>query len=109
MTTPYTNMHRLLGEQLDELLALVWEVDEQLQPAVAEFEEPSHQPTVPFARLISAARFLHRQHTVDAKAAVASAPGEDDSCGARQSNPCSVHAALSFYLVQPDEIVLSKI
>lgn len=109
MTTLYTTMDRLIGEHLDELLTLGWEVDEQLRSAAIETDEPSHQPTMPFARLISAVRLLYQKHTVDAKGRCRICTERGRFWRRMRVQQCFVHAVLSFYLVQSDEVVLSEI
>ena len=109
MTTLYTTMDRLIGEHLDELLALGWEVDEQLRSAATETDEPSHQPTMPFVRVISAVRLLHQKHTVDAKGRCRICTERRRFWHRTRTQPCTVHSAFSFYLTQSDELVLSEI
>ncbi len=109
MTTLYTTVDRLIGEQLDELLALGWEVDEQLEPLTAETDEFSHQPAMPFVRLISAVRFLYQKHAVDAKGRCRICIERGRLWRRTRAQPCTVHAALSFYLTQHDDLVLAEL
>jgi len=108
MTTIYETTDRLIGEHVDELLALAWDIDEQPRPMSAEADERGHRPTMPFVRLIAAVHLLYQQHGVDAK-------GRCHICAERtrvwctRTRPCTVYAALSFFLTQPDELVLHDI
>jgi hypothetical protein len=69
MTTLYEVTDRLIGEQLDALLPLGWQIDELLHSAIVEPANRREDPdrTMRFVRLISAARLLYQQHTVDRK------------------------------------------
>ena len=90
MTTIYHTTDRLIDEQLDALFATAWQLDNQ------------------FARLVAAARSLHEQHRVNAK-------GRCRICSRRpplrctSMRICTVYAALSFYLTQPNDLVLREI
>jgi hypothetical protein len=110
VTTLYDVTDRLIGEHLHALLALGWQVDELLRTALAEpaATEDSAEPTTPFVRLISAARLLYHHHTIDTKGRcrICTRPSRGRRAPTR---PCTVHAALSFYLLQPDELVLREI
>ena len=81
MTTIYETTDRLIGEHVDELLALAWDIDEQLRPMSAEADERGHRPTMPFVRLIAAVHLLYQQHGVDAKGAAISVRSARE-CGA---------------------------
>ena len=108
MTNIYETTDRLIDERLDQLRALGWDVDQQLQPASALADGRSHQPTMLFVRLVSAVRLLYQLHRIDAK-------GRCQICTDRprlrrtRTRPCTVYSALSFYLTQHDELVLPEL
>jgi hypothetical protein len=108
MTTIYETTDRLIGEQLDALLTIAWQLDHRQHAIPADSDEFSHRPTMPIVRLVGAARLLYQQHCVDAK-------GRCRICARRVRwwpswiRPCTVYAALNFYLTQPDELVLREL
>lgn len=107
MSSVYETTGRLLGEHLDALLEAGWYVEDLLADQ-AGASGGATERNAQFVRLISAAQSLYWQHAVDAK-------GRCRICTRRSRlrrtrlRPCTVYSALSFYLTQPDELVLRDI
>ena len=96
MTSLYTTTSRLVGEYLDALLGLGWRLDDL-----------DDDPDLRVVRLAGAALALTQQHAIDSK-------GRCRICTRRRhlrrtrTRPCTVYAALSFYLTQPYELALRQ-
>jgi hypothetical protein len=103
VTSIYETTDRLIDEELNELLVLAWDMDDR---SPSDSAEPGHRLTMPLVRLISAALLMHQRHNIDTR-------GRCRICTSRgrlwrrvRMQPCTVYAALNFYLTQPDGLVL---
>ena len=99
MSSIYATTGRLVTEHLDELLATGWKLT---------FDSSLVTTDPRVVRLVGAALSLVQQHTVDSH-------GRCQFCTRRRAarrtrmRPCTVYSAMSFYLTQPDELVLPQI
>jgi hypothetical protein len=107
MSSVYETTGRLLGERLEALLEVGWHVDDLLADQ-AGVSTGTTEECAQFVRLISAAQSLYWQHAVDPRGRCRICVRRSRRWRARL-RPCTVYAALSFYLTQPDELVLRDV
>lgn len=108
MTSIYETTDRLIGEHLDALLEIGWQVDDVVLSMLADrmvFPERSAQ----FVRLVWAVRSLCLQHRKDARGRCRICVKRGRLRRRRLARPCTVYSALSFFLTQPDDLVLRDI